>query len=402
VAKQVVYLTKTPIGAVTPLSFNVGLSNLDGTGAKLLTRNTKSELDSVLPEVSPNGATIVYNSRTDLSGVADGVTTATGPGTPANNLWLMSVDGTSNRPLTTFADKSRGAVYPFWSRDGRNISFNSTLDLSGDAGKPSLLTANVWQMDADGTGLKPITQHTAPGAANSAFGFVLGGSIGVLFSSNLPANGDWNGAQGRMNLWKIGTDGTGLTRLTAMSDSSENLGFATLTPDGKKIVYAAKQLIDGQATEYNLWVMDPDGANAHSLTRGLSGQTTSYNVALFPDSARVAFLSNMTLDGNFATKIASGYNLWVMNLDGTGLKPLTTDGGLTNGNYLPAVTPDGKSIFYSTQASFDGSAALLPCFNVWSMNADGTGKLALTRNATVNQDSVLSSLTPFVTETVCR
>jgi Tol biopolymer transport system component len=64
------------------------------------------------------------------------------------------------------------------------------------------------------------------------------------------------------DVWSINADGTGLTRLTRASGPDTHNFDATLSPDGKRIVYRHER--NGG---YPIWVMNADGTGQHRLTR---------------------------------------------------------------------------------------------------------------------------------------
>ena len=74
-------------------------------------------------------------------------------------------------------------------------------------------------------------------------------------------------------------------------------------------------------------------------------------------------------------------NLYVMNLDGTGLTQLTHDTGMTSGvkvsNVEPLWGPDERIYFVSTRSGEISSSSGLPLSNIWRISADGTGLLRM-------------------------
>ncbi len=82
-----------------------------------------------------------------------------------------------------------------------------------------------------------------------------------------------------------------------------------------------------------------------------------------------------TLDGQFYYG-----NVWIANLDGSNPMPLTDDN-----RSIDAMEKNGK-IFYSYApydistciGSFDANSGAVPCFEIWSMNIDGSSKTQVT------------------------
>jgi Tol biopolymer transport system component/DNA-binding winged helix-turn-helix (wHTH) protein len=76
-----------------------------------------------------------------------------------------------------------------------------------------------------------------------------------------------------------------------------------------------------------------------------------------------------TPDGRivYASLAGGNWDIWIMNADGSGQKQLTADAGR---NASPAVSPDGRSIVFVSDRS--------GMFHIWRMNIDGTAPVQLT------------------------
>jgi tol-pal system beta propeller repeat protein TolB len=116
------------------------------------------------------------------------------------------------------------------------------------------------------------------------------------------------------------------------------------TPEGK-IVFETWRDIN-----HEIYIMDGDGQNQQNLTNNsaLDGEPS-----VSSDGTKIAFSSDRS----------GAYEIWVMNIDGTGATQLTSNGG----NYQPTWSPDGTKIAYESNG------------DIYVMNAsDGTGQVRLT------------------------
>jgi Tol biopolymer transport system component/class 3 adenylate cyclase len=135
--------------------------------------------------------------------------------------------------------------------------------------------------------------------------------------------------------------------------------FGTYTPDGKNIVYVVSQ---------NIWVMEPDGANAKQLTvEGGWAPTVS------ADGRYIVFISDRT-------DSTGSPHVWRMNIDGSNPKQLTNSPqdlvwlGVN-------CTPDGKWVLYRKNP---------PDLGIWKVPSDGGDPVRLTSTggfaATISPD----------------
>lgn len=107
----------------------------------------------------------------------------------------------------------------------------------------------------------------------------------------------------------------------------------------------------------DIYTVNADGSDLRQVTRG-GGRNATPSISR--DGKRIVFVS--TRDGG-------KHQIYIANLDGTGLRRLTTDA--TIGYFNPQFSPDGKRIVYYTEKG-DGKD------QVWVMNTDGSNMKLLT------------------------
>jgi Tol biopolymer transport system component/DNA-binding winged helix-turn-helix (wHTH) protein len=183
------------------------------------------------------------------------------------------------------------------------------------------------------------------------------------------------------------------------------VGFERLewTPDGAALVVNASEQ---ELSPSQLWEVSYPSGEVRRITNDLSSYVGASltadgkalvavqtdrnpNVWVAPngDAARARQITSGTgrFDGFYGVSwtpdgrivyasIASGsWDIWMMNADGTGQKQLTVG---TRSNYGPSVSPDGRYIVFLSNRA--GS------FNIWRMNLDGSNQVQLTRGAGEN------------------
>jgi Tol biopolymer transport system component len=201
---------------------------------------------------------------------------------------------------------------------------------------------NFMDVDAAGVGGNP-TRLTTDGEAEDYPSWSPDGKRLVYQRS-------FNGSA----IYAINADGTGQQRL------SPTPGFdvtPSWSPDGTKIVYA-RLLALPQPNEpplTDIRVMNADGTGDHAvLANSVFSVEPRWSI-----NDQLVFMSNMH---------GSELQIYVMNVDGTGLRQLTT--AANNGD--PVWSPDGTRITFGSDR--EGGNKL----NVFVMNADGSEQMQLT------------------------
>ncbi len=293
------------------------------------------------------------------------------------NIWLVRSDGKGLRPLTratTFLANSR---YPEWSPDGSKIVFVSPLDLNGADALNRWGTDNLWRVNADGTDLMPLTRLTAPYSETGSPQWSADGTA-VAFHSNRELDGtDAVNHFGTVNIWLVNADGTNLRPVTsARAVQAHSFGPQWL-PDGTKIVFGSYRKLDGtdvSAPVTNLWLVNADGTNLIPFTR--TNNTSNFGPQWSPDGTKVLFTSTRALDATDTD--TTEFNLWRMNADGTGLRPLTEYTALSSFVFTGRWAPDGSKIVFDHNVNVEAGDPTASNWKVWRINSDGGGLMAMT------------------------
>jgi TolB protein len=134
------------------------------------------------------------------------------------------------------------------------------------------------------------------------------------------------------------------------------------SPDGRKIAFLSRR--DGKQ---EIYTVNADGSGLRNLTRS---PEHDFAPAWSPDGRKIVF----TRSRDYYQR--ANVELYVMNADGSGQRRLTHTRGGLDGNPVwsggAAWSPDGRMLAFTTKR--DGS------WEVYVMNADGSGQRSLTRN----------------------
>jgi Tol biopolymer transport system component len=121
--------------------------NSDGSDERKLTNDP--DLD-YLPDFSPKGDYVVFQSRKERPGIA-------------HDIYTISVDGTNRTRLT---DGKNGYTSPKWSPDGKKILFEQATvtkkyyrEMSREEMTAMKNSTEIFMMDNDGRNLKNLTNN---------------------------------------------------------------------------------------------------------------------------------------------------------------------------------------------------------------------------------------------------
>jgi Tol biopolymer transport system component len=397
--------------------------NADGSSQTALTKLTALGSDSLSPAWSPDGSRIIFQSARALDGTDSPNAHA------AANVWVMNNDGSSAAPLTEFTVQTlpnfigSAAQGPTWSPNGNKITFLSMGAFDGSNVFNVNHNENVWVMNADGSNPIPLTKFTAaplkvggpvPSALSSTWS--PDGSR-IAFSSTGALDGsDALNPNGNSNIWIVNADGSmpkALTRLTAAQVIPPLIPTAVAaasnpvwSPDGNKIAFVSTGAIDGSDAVNtnnisNIWVMNADGSSAGAITQFTNlFIPTLQGLSWSPDSKRIVFICKCAVDGSDNPAITA--NIWVVRTDGSARTPLTQSNNSNVLNRGPAWSPDGTKVVFYSDRDLGGSdnpigypsssGSLSVVFNIWMMNADGSGPKPLTNLFALGATSILPAV----------
>lgn len=306
-------LTGSLIAFQTASGGDIMIANANGSGLRRLT-------NGIDPVLSPDGRQVAF-TRWDGD---DG------------SLWVIGADGTNERQI---AGGIKQAKHPTWSPDGKRIAVNYQHEGRLDPARSCVPAADLndnppnipWNVVKDSVGvevrgtypnLAPYLCWTAPPDPHWSVRLidVDTGATDDMTTDRYAYGPEWDPA----NPWRIVTSGfTGLDQidvnrqvLWGLTDRREDHTPA-FSPDGRFIAVAYKT-----GDHYDIQRLDAGGGGRVALTKAplwlvAENKKPWNNVApaWSPDGSQIAFLTDRN----------GRWEIWVMNADGSGQRPMFGD-----------------------------------------------------------------------------
>jgi TolB protein len=213
-----------------------------------------------------------------------------GPNDRGPNAFVINVDGTNLKPLTS----DFGAVAVSWSRDGSRILLT---DVNTKTGLAAMSTVRADNGSAQTFLTDDLFSNAGDTYTPDGKQILFGSSAGGISSA----------------VWRMNADGSGKERLT---DVARVFCPAGMSPDGEKVLLIPF-CANADFKPQNIFVMNADGTGVRQLTnpgRGIVDLAGVYS----PDGTKIAFSSNRANPNGL-------FGVWTMNADGSNPKLLLSN-----------------------------------------------------------------------------
>ena len=260
----------------------------------------------------------------------------------------------------------------YFSFDGTRLVFQATRD--------GLACDQIFTMQADGSGLRRVSS----GEGRTTCGYFTPDGTHIVYASTheggpaCPPRPDFSRGYvwpiyDTYDIYKVRTDGTGLTRLTSAPGYDAE---ATISRDGRVVFTSVR---DGDMEIYS---MDLDGGDVRRLTNrpgpdggpffSADGSTVVFRGRALQPGPELDDYRALLRDGVWRP---TSLEIFVMNADGSDLRQVTS---LRGASFAPFFTPDGTRIVFSSNHHNPRGRD----FELWLVNLDGTGLEQVTFNPT--------------------
>jgi TolB protein len=277
-----------------------------------------------------------------------------------DDLALPSEKHLRNVRQLTFGGENAEA---YFSADGRELIFQSKRD--------AMECDQIFRMGADGSNVRMVST----GEGRTTCSYFLPRERRILYASThlaakeCPPRPDYR----RGYVWPIypsydiftaRPDGTDVRQLTKTQGYDAE---ATVSVDGKRIVFTSMR-----DSDLDIYTMDTSGGHVRRLTTALGydggpffsrdGRLIVYRAYHPQTPAEVARYKQKLAENVIEPTV---FEIWVMNADGTGKRQVTRLGAAS---FAPYFFPDGRRIIFASNVNDPKGRN----FDLYAINVDGT------------------------------
>jgi len=293
---QFVHPLVDPWAEVSPFASNAQseVYLVDANGARQTRLTISRGASDASPAFSAGGAFIVFTRSRSIAGRD-----------PVGDVFRMAADGSD---VTRLSRASRWYLGPIPSPDGQSVGVTFFRQdtrrwtiglLPATGGDPRLLT---------------------DGKANDILDGFSSDGTRVLFHSD---------REGEHQIYTIGVDGNGRTRLTSVA---ANWG-GSWSLDGRTIAFNSNR-----TGRLQIYTMSPDGSNQRRL---ITSSSDDWLPSWSPDGTKIAFNSNR----------GGHTQVYVAHADGTGQQNVVQNGGMQLDAWSPGWSADGRQLVYAASTN---------------------------------------------------
>jgi Tol biopolymer transport system component len=216
-------------------------------------------------------------------------------------------DGTD---ATDLAGACRGACtsdgFPAFAPSGQLIAFERILSPADE----TYLKA-IFVMNADGTNARQVTQ---PGASSEHPNQYVDGGPTFAPTGELLAFNRHDADTGLNAIFIVTLDGTGEFQVTPWDLDAAQPDFS---PDGAWILFRSNETTN---TKGNVWLVRPDGTDAHAVTDSVDGEAKWLSGSFSPDGL---YITNGRIP--IVDQQQRNADIYVLRLDGSDRRNVTDD-----------------------------------------------------------------------------
>jgi len=271
--------------------------NPDGSDVQQLTFIAANGGSLCCPSWSPDGRQLVFAAEP--------------AGTSTNQLWIMNADGSNQRQL--LSDPDGFAQYPSFSPDGTQIVFD----------RCGAVNCAIYRVQADGTGLTALTPFS-PNPDVSDFFPVYSPDGGTIAFTSFARGGVINA------VYLMDADGS---HVRLLSPPSLEAWIPDWSPDGGRLAFTTHALYPSNTLNQQLWTQEMDKKNE---IRQISfpGPAHDFDPSWSPQGNQIVFERDAP---DFSTTA-----LYIINVDGTGLRKLHMFSGRAGRSFAPMWPTAGR------------------------------------------------------------